>query len=663
MKGARFGIWMAGMNIGLVLLVAAGLLPGGLLLLRRLAADGASARVELAALAAVEALRVDSEEVWTGARLLAERPTLQRLIAEDRAAELSSFLAQFRGTSQLDGCAVWSEGEIVAAEPADAPWGAIRSGPVGGLRYLEGSEVDAPVLVAAVVPLSGGLDGAAATYRRLDRDLARKLEDQAGLPVRIYFGKASGAGHPVRDAGGGWHARRVLAEVDRGHEVGVEVELPAHLASAALGPIEQNFMVVTALAVLIAIGAAFLSARHLSRPITKLQASARRIGAGDLSTPVPAIGGFETGALARTMESMRVRIQRATAELHQREAEARALLEGMFEGVFAVDGERRIEYLNPQAARLLGADIDQIVGKFCGDVLHPDDPSGVRPCETSCPIVQARSRGSSRFVEHLDLPAGRRTMVVTSAPPAGGRQVQLLRDETDSEAARRSRDSVLANVSHELKTPLSAQMVSIQLLQDALDGTVTPQAAELVDSLERSTLRLSRLIDNLLESVRIETGRASTRFAPVDLRAIAADAEATTAPLLRQKRQELLVELPTDLAPVRGDPTQLVQVIVNLLSNANKFSPEGSVVRIGGSSDASSVAVWVEDSGPGIPDRERGAVFDYYYRADPSAAEGMGLGLWIVKSIVERHGGTIAATPAESGGARLTIRLPQGTSR
>jgi signal transduction histidine kinase len=196
-------------------------------------------------------------------------------------------------------------------------------------------------------------------------------------------------------------------------------------------------------------------------------------------------------------------------------------------------------------------------------------------------------------------------VVITSAPPAGDAaqvqvQVQVLRDETEIETARRSRDAVLANVSHELKTPLSAQLASIELLRDGL-GTIAPaQAAQLVAALERSTLRLTRLIDNLLESVRIETGQGTLRRVPVELAVVVEDAAAMTRPLLDQREQELVVELPVATPAVEGDPGQLTQVFVNLLANAHKYAPAGSTIRLGGEAAATAVSVWVEDAGPGV---------------------------------------------------------------
>ena len=187
-----------------------------------------------------------------------------------------------------------------------------------------------------------------------------------------------------------------------------------------------------------------------------------------------------------------------------------------------------------------------------------------------------------------------------------GLQVQVMRDETELEAVRRARDSVLANISHEFRTPLAAQLASIELLRDGLQ-TMQPEAREkLVVSLERGTLRLTRLIDNLLESVRIESGQLSIRQQSVALGEVVLDAHALVESLLLQRQQELVVELPDDLPLVRGDKTRLTQVFVNLIANANKFSPDGSVLRIGASADATQIEAWVEDEGPGVPEGDVG---------------------------------------------------------
>ncbi len=369
--------------------------------------------------------------------------------------------------------------------------------------------------------------------------------------------------------------------------------------------------------------------------------------------------GRREGELAEEMER---RLLATTVELRRRQAETDAVLGGIVEGVYSVDRDRRVRYLNPQAAELLGVTREEALGRFCGDLLNPQGPDGVRPCETSCPIVHARSRGSSRATEQLLLPGGgRRTVVLTSAPPAEGRQVQVLRDETEVEASRRQRDAVLANISHEFKTPLAAQLASIELLRDSLEAGDGVGSRQLVTALARGTLRLTRLVDNLLESVRIEAGQDALRLRPVAVDQVVEEAVELTAPLLEQRGQRLAVELPFPLPRVQADPPRLVQVFVNLLANANKFAPAESTVRIGGEATDGTVTLWVEDEGPGVPAPDEGSIFDRFYRAAGGEPEqtGLGLGLWIVKSIVERHGGRVAAASGgrEGRGARLCVTL------
>jgi DNA-binding response OmpR family regulator/nitrogen-specific signal transduction histidine kinase len=333
---------------------------------------------------------------------------------------------------------------------------------------------------------------------------------------------------------------------------------------------------------------ALLLAGRMVRPLEALTEASARIGRGDLSSPNPRAGGSETAILAATMEEMRDRLLHLTAELRRRQAEAEAVLGGIAEGVFAVDRERRITYMNPQTAGLLGIGREGIVGRFCGDVLRPELPGGGRPCEDRCPILDARFRGGASAVEHLVLRDGRRkTVLIASAPPApasadhpeGSRQFQVMREETETEAARRLRDAVVANVSHEFRTPLSAQLASIEMLRDRLREAPVEGVEELVRSIERAALRLTRLIDNLLESLRIEAGRDSIRRQEVALEQVVEEATELTGSLIQQKGQRLGVELPYPFPMVTGDAPRLTQVLVNLLANANKFAPPGSSPR------------------------------------------------------------------------------------
>jgi signal transduction histidine kinase len=363
---------------------------------------------------------------------------------------------------------------------------------------------------------------------------------------------------------------------------------------------------------------------------------------------------------------MRGRLLAATAELERQRGELEAVVAGVGDGVFAVDRERRIRYLNRTAAEFLGVAPAAAVGRFCGDVLRPRPVDGERPCDGACPILHARFRGPARALESLDPPAGARTAIVSSSPPAGfapgdDRQVQILRAETAAEAARRERDAVVAELAHELKTPLAAQSASLELLRERLGGG-QPEARELAMAVEAATLRLRRLIENLLESIRIESGELGVRRLPVALDEVVEEATEATTPLLARRGQRLVADCAWPLPPLRGDPPRLVQALVNLLANASKYAPPGSEIRLRAAANDDGVELAVEDEGPGFdaallerPGRRfrRGA-------AEPHE-EGTGLGLWIARSIAERHGGALEVE-RRGDRTRVALRLPRAES-
>jgi signal transduction histidine kinase len=224
-----------------------------------------------------------------------------------------------------------------------------------------------------------------------------------------------------------------------------------------------------------------------------------------------------------------------------------------------------------------------------------------------------------------------------------GLQVQVMRDETELEAVRRARDTVLANISHEFRTPLAAQLASIELLQDGLSSMSREQVAELVESLQRGTLRLTWLIDNLLESVRIESGQLTIRRQPVSLPQVIEDAAELVAGLRSQRNQTLDVDLPDSLPQVLGDGGRLTQVFVNLLANAIKFGPESGTIRVGAAPVDGQLEVWVEDEGPGVPELERDSIFERFHRSGERSPSLVG-SAWVCGSCARSSSVMVAAS-------------------
>ncbi|HEY3177237.1 MAG TPA: ATP-binding protein [Candidatus Polarisedimenticolia bacterium] len=697
MRRLSLGGLLIGVHIVVVLTAVALVAAAAVSRLRHLSDQQALAQVALAGANAAQAISRSGEEALAAARLLGERPILARLLEQRDTTGLESFLEQFRRTSHLEGCSVSLDGAVIArsGRPYPPPDGGQAGGDRFFLRELEGS----PLIMGASSVMRSAPGATVTTFLQLDGGFADGIASQVGLPVTILARHEAPAGRVGQRArvieevlaserpaserlgGEGVYVGIVPLRDPSGAVVGVvETELPLAGVAAALGDLVSSLIL---LAILVTVAAGLLSilvSRWLVRPIRALTRAAARIGGGDLATPVTPAPGAEMETLSASMEEMRGRLLQLTVELRRKQTEAEAVLVGIAEGVFAVDRERSIRYMNPQAAALLGVQAGEVIGRFCGDVLNPQGTGGTRPCEESCPILHARFGGSSRAAERLLLSGGGRpTVVITSAAPdtleprlhgghaEDGWQFQVMRDETEVEATRRLRDVVLANISHEFRTPLTAQLASIELLRDRLAAMEAPEVLTLVLSLERGTLRLTQLIDNLLESVRIEAGRHSIRRGQVALDEVIEEAVEMTRPLIAQRSQALTVDLPYPFPAVTGDAPRLTQVFVNLLANANKFAPSGSSIAIGGATAPSEVTVWVEDEGPGLGSVPQGAFFARFVRApaqdeDEEEPEqgGMGLGLSIVKAIVERHGGRVEARKASPGvtGTRMCVILP-----
>lgn len=443
----------------------------------------------------------------------------------------------------------------------------------------------------------------------------------------------------------------------------LEARVPSASIRARVSRFATRAAVAGGLLVGLAVLASLAVARRLGRPVARLATAAASLGRGDLLTPLPAGEAGELGALARTLESMRLRLLEVTGEAERNRSELEAVLASVSEGVFAVDRDRRIRYLSPRAEALLGVGAATAIGSFCGDVLRPEPVDGERPCEASCPILQARFRGPVRTTEILGCGSGPWVARLSSSPPAGSLQVQILRPETADEAARRARDAVVADLAHELKTPLAAQRASLELLRERLAGGES-ETVHLVAAVEAGALRLQRLIDNLLESVRIESGELAIRRAPVELDEVVEEAIGTTAPLLAKRGQRLEVALPYPLPTLFGDAPRLVQALVNLVANASKFAPAGTEVSIGGAVGEARVALWVEDEGPGLAPAELSRLTGRFRRGAGSVEpgeEGSGLGLWITRSIAERHGGSLQIERRQER-TRVTLDLPVAES-
>jgi signal transduction histidine kinase len=680
---------LAAINMLIVMLLVGGIAFSAVGMLHNLSDQQGKQRALLAGAIVREDLRRLGEDALTTAKTLADRPVLQRLIAQSEtngaSHALAQFLRRFCETGGMDACAVFRGQQFLAQGGVEVPWNEIEvASAEQGQSFLSAPPSVGYPMLGAVTPVGEHGDLRIFIIRLLDDELAQILSHRVGLTVRLinYRSYTTAAVdeftsvHSAALADGRSAVQRIVSKdlyassfpvfASTGEAIAlIETRVPAAELDTHTDQLVRQLWITALVLAIIAVLAGVLLGQFVAGPVRELTRAAVRLGEGDFSTSIPPRGPAEVGVLARTMEDMRQNLVDLTSTLRKHEAEAQSVLSGIVEGVYAVDKDRVIRYLNPQAAKLLGVKPEDAVGRFCGDVLKPcTDREGRRPCDFNCPILNARFEGRSQAMERLQARGDQiRSTVISSSGMAEGLQVQVIRDETELEAVRRARDSVLANISHEFRTPLAAQLASIELLREGLSSMPLGQQRELVLSLERGSLRLTQLIDNLLESVRIESGQLAIRKQSVDIAGVVEDARALIGALLEQRGQRLETSFPADLPSVEGDAPRLMQVFVNLIANASKFAPENSAIRAGAATLNGRIVAWVEDEGPGLPASEASSIFDRFRRGSGAEPEpgGLGLGLWIVKSIVDRHGGTITAERTGQSRTRFSITLPAET--
>ncbi|MCJ7569875.1 MAG: ATP-binding protein [Anaerolineales bacterium] len=403
-------------------------------------------------------------------------------------------------------------------------------------------------------------------------------------------------------------------------------------------------------------------ARKLTAPLLQLTSAATNISEGDLSTPVPCPEQpSEIATLAQAFEESRNNMRTMLEDLRQEKAWSEALIQSIVEGIVTIDSQGHITSFSQGAERITG---------------WPQEDALEEPLD----VIFAVPEGAPKFSDQIPRPGGMQqieilthdgyqmTLSVTNAKLVQKEQnasesALVLRDITEKGAVRKFISYFLANISHEFRTPLSALNASVELLLEELDDLSKEDTSNLLNSIHMSVTGLQALIDNLLESMSIEAGRFKIRRRRTDLNDIINDAVRMMQPLLDRRKQELHLNINGQILEVRVDPTRLTQVLVNLLSNASKYSPISAPIHLTLEHGLDEVLrVSVADRGPGIPPRDRKDVFRRFVRLEDhnEAQYGVGLGLSVVKVIIEEHGGEVGIEGRPEGGSIFWFELPCG---
>jgi len=407
-------------------------------------------------------------------------------------------------------------------------------------------------------------------------------------------------------------------------------------------------------AVILALLVAFVVARHVTQPLRRTTEMAKRMAEGDFSQRVGVRGADEVGALATSFDSLADSLQETLTDLHEEQARLRGILASVAEGIIAVDTMGRIVLINPQAASLLG--LQESVGENVSDLGLPQQlVAGFSEC----------LQNNELRVLEFDLGRPTRHVVLRVAPVRAGDTgrwgaVAVVHDVTEARRLDEMRRRFISDASHEIRTPLT----SISGFAAAMvDGTAASEEERMRSAavIAREAERLVRLVNDLLDLSRIESGAVALEMGEVDLSELIRDAVEGFQTQTQERGMTVELNLPPDLPPVRADGDRIYQVIVNLISNALRFSRERGRITIAVEQSNGSVRISVTDTGKGIALSELPYIWERFYRADSARSRhdgGTGLGLAIVRSIVEKHGGAVSAESEPDQGSTFSFTLP-----
>jgi len=402
-----------------------------------------------------------------------------------------------------------------------------------------------------------------------------------------------------------------------------------------------------AIAALLAVAAAYLAVRMVRKTLSGLSQAIESGGAIDAALPDEL--AEELAETYRRLARDLVRVDSSLAEEHSR---FQAVLNGMDAGVFAVDGQQRVTLTNTALLEMF---------ELSGSPLGQDYRTLLAFPALHDAVVEAQ-KGRLVRVE-LQVPGLQtRTFVANASPQGtGAGAAVVLRDVTSVRHLERVRRDFVANISHELRTPVSViQTAAETLLDGALDD---PQhARDFVDRIERHASRMSSIIAGLLDLARLEAGQQSLAKESVNLRAACERALDLAQPLIREKHLETSLAVPPEMTAF-ADQQGVDQVIANLVVNAAKYCDPGGAIMLAAEPHKGWIRLTISDDGPGIAAQHRERVFERFYRIDKGRSRetgGTGLGLAIVKHLTLAMGGTVGIEPREPRGTVFWVRLPAG---
>ncbi|GJM21328.1 MAG: PAS domain-containing sensor histidine kinase [Planctomycetota bacterium] len=451
-------------------------------------------------------------------------------------------------------------------------------------------------------------------------------------------------------------AERVIGS-DGQHIGYARIALPVRGIDDDLASLGKAIRTGALVALLAGLVLSLILARRVSGPLGRISELLSALGRGESTARLPVESNDEIGNLAAAVNDMAAQLQRRQAVLLEEVTQKEAVLSAMEEGVLAVDDEQRVVLANRAARRWLIDPRGDPVNKRLAEITRvPEILAGVR-------AAVRNERVEDEF--SLDVPGlGERVVGLSANPAASGKgprvAVLVLRDLTEIRRLEKVRTDFVANVSHELKTPLTSMRGYVEAVIEDADMPHA-QRVRFLKKASQNTERLTDIVSDLLDLARIESGTRPVDHESVELGALASECARRAASDAEHHGVEVRLHPAEGPLRVSGDRKALATAIDNLLSNAVKYSPPGHPVDLTLTSDGAQHCLAVRDEGPGIARHEQERIFERFYRVDKDrsrALGGTGLGLSIVRNVARAHGGEVSIESATGAGSCFRLRLP-----
>ncbi len=435
-------------------------------------------------------------------------------------------------------------------------------------------------------------------------------------------------------------------------EVGVAGALilysPMASIQSSIWHIRRLILIAGASSVLIATVLSFVLSKNISKPLVEMKNIAEDMAKGNFDNTIEVTSDDEIGTLAKTMNYMSSALETNINALSNEKKQLHGILQSMTDGVITFNADGDVILVNPQALEILSLDISGNEGKYFDKLL---------------PLYDKVREDNSILHEEVNM--GGRIISVRMAPLFNEKHflwgvVAVLQDVTIERKTEHMRREFVSNVSHELRTPLSYLQGYTEALLDGM-AEDSDEKQKYLNIIHEETLRLRRLVNELLDLSRIETGQIAIDKKMISINKIIERVIKKVEPAVDKRGVKIETQY-EDLPMIAADEDRIQQVILNLVDNAIRYTKSNGKIIIKASNSKGGIVVSIRDDGEGIPEDELPFIWDRFYKTDKSRVRdkgGTGLGLAIVKNIVELHDGKVWAKNCKKGGAEFSFFLPE----